>query len=70
MSSQRRFSGPQYMGAAGLSRNRPASSGLPQKKFFKDIKPQNYGYKTLSEDTARQIAEALRSMLHLSLIHI
>jgi hypothetical protein len=58
--SSRRNSGPQYLGSQGLSRNRPQA-----KEYPRNLNPPKaaQGYKTLSKDTAKQIAEALRMML-------
>lgn len=54
------------MGASGLSRIKPntLSSRSSNSSFdFPEIRPKNYGYKSLSKESARQIAEALRTML-------
>tara|TARA_B110000483_G_scaffold143867_2_gene171787 strand:- start:604 stop:801 length:198 start_codon:yes stop_codon:yes gene_type:complete len=65
MSGERRYGKPQYIGSEGLRREKPdhinrLSNKLPN---YRSNSSTN-GFKALSSDAAKQIAEALRSMLH------
>ncbi len=65
MSGERRYGKPQYIGSAGLRREKPNHLGNHTNKLpnYRSNSSTN-GFKALSSDAAKQIAEALRSMLH------
>jgi hypothetical protein len=61
--------GPQYLGSDGFTRQKPSYSGIQE--IRKELPPlpqlksraDQPGYKTLSPEAAKKIAEALKVML-------